>query len=125
MNFQIRNRLVDVLRKAIIERKYFEQLGYQQKVESQTGNYIDKKKIPSKNEGGTNPQEILDQINENDFSEFISELSEKQKVWFHHAIIEGLSNQEIAEKEQVSIEAVKSWAKSAKRKLRKREWERL
>ncbi|GGP07933.1 sigma factor [Oceanobacillus neutriphilus] len=27
MNFQIRNRLVDVLRQSIVERKYFEQLG--------------------------------------------------------------------------------------------------
>ncbi|WP_368901456.1 sigma-70 family RNA polymerase sigma factor [Oceanobacillus oncorhynchi] len=126
MNFEIRNRLLNVFHKSILERKYIEQLGHQQEVETQAGNYMDgkKKKILSKNEGGTNPQEKLDQESETDFSEFTSILTEKQKVWFNCAIIEGLSNQEIAEKEQVSLEAVKSWAKSAKRKLRKMDWDR-
>lgn len=121
MNFQIRNRLVNVLRKTIVDRKYVEQLGHQQKVETQSGNYMDGNKITSANQEET---EIINQLYENDFSKFINLLTEKQKVWFCCAIIEGLSNQEIAEKEQVSIEAVKSWAKSAKRKLRKMDWDR-
>ncbi|WP_080872518.1 sigma factor-like helix-turn-helix DNA-binding protein [Oceanobacillus timonensis] len=49
-------------------------------------------------------------------------MTDRQKRWFCHAIVDGLSNQEIADKEEVSLEAVKSWAKSAKRKLRKMEW---
>ncbi len=125
MNFQIRNRLVDVFRQSIAERKYFEQLGIQFKGEMQSGNYMDGNKIPSEKEGESNPQKIIAQINENDFSELTAVLSEKQKVWFGYAIVEGLSNREIAEKEQVSLEAVKSWAKSAKRKLRSMDWNRM
>ncbi|WP_077601540.1 RNA polymerase sigma factor [Oceanobacillus sojae] len=124
MNFQIRNRLVDVLRQSIVERKYFEQLSIQYKGETYSGNYMDGNKIPSEKEGGFNPEEIIAQKNENDFFKLTAILTEKQKIWFSYAIIEGLSNQEIAEKEQVSIEAVKSWAKSAKRKLRSVDWGR-
>lgn len=124
MNFEIRNRIVNVFHKSILEKKYMEQLGHQQETETQSGNYMDRKKIPSKNEGGMNPQEVMDQTTETDFSKYTSLLTEKQKVWFCCAIIEGLSNPEIAEKEQVSIEAVKSWAKSAKRKLRNIDWDR-
>lgn len=124
MNFQIRNRLVDVLRQSIVERKYFEQLGIQFKGETQSGNYMDGNKIPSEMEGEANPQKIINEIIESGFDELTDVLTEKQKIWFSYAIVEGLSNQEIAEKEQVSIEAVKSWAKSAKRKLRNLDWDR-
>lgn len=44
MNFEIRNRLVNVFHKSILERKYIEQLGHQQEVETQAGNYMDGKK---------------------------------------------------------------------------------
>lgn len=124
MNFQIRNRLVDVLRQSIVERKYIEQLGIQFKGETQSGNYMDGNKIPSESEGEANPQGIINKTIESDFSDLTAVLTDKQKVWFDYAIVEGLSNQEIAEKEQISLEAVKSWAKSAKRKLRNLDWEK-
>ncbi|MCT1901843.1 RNA polymerase sigma factor [Oceanobacillus sojae] len=124
MNFQIRNRLVDVLRQSIVERKYFEQLGIQFKSETQSGNYMDGNILPFEREGKSNPLAIMAQTNESDFLKLTEVLTEKQKIWFNHAIVEGLSNQEIAEKEEVSLEAVKSWAKSAKRKLRNMDWER-
>lgn len=124
MNFQIRNRLVDVLRQSIVERKYFEQLGIQFKGETQSGNYMDGNILPFEKEGKSNPLTIMSQTNENDFFKMTEVLTEKQKIWFRYAIVEGLSNQEIAEKEQVSLEAVKSWAKSAKRKLRNMDWDR-
>ncbi|GGP16859.1 RNA polymerase sigma factor [Oceanobacillus neutriphilus] len=124
MNFQIRNRLVDVFRKSMVEKRYFDHLSKEQKVETQSGNYnhVNGKKIPAESQGRGDPQEIIDHKNENDFTELTSMLTEKQKVWFCYAIIEGLSNQEIAEREEVSLEAVKSWAKSAKKKLRKMDW---
>ncbi len=43
---------------------------------------MDGNKIPSEKEGESNPQKIIAQINENDFSELTAVLSEKQKVWF-------------------------------------------
>ncbi|MFD1067669.1 sigma-70 family RNA polymerase sigma factor [Oceanobacillus locisalsi] len=126
MNFQIRNRLVDVFRKSMVEKKYFEQLGHEQNVETKSGNYSQAhgKKISAEFEGGGDPQEIVEHNNENDFYQFTTLLTDKQKVWFHCAILEGLSNQEIAIQEKVSIEAVKSWAKSSKKKLRKIDWNR-
>ncbi|GGP07931.1 RNA polymerase sigma factor [Oceanobacillus neutriphilus] len=85
---------------------------------------MDGKKIPSQKEDESNPQAIIAQTNEKDFSKLTAILTEKQKIWFSYSIVEGLSNQEIAEKEQVSLEAVKSWAKSAKRKLRNMDWDK-
>lgn len=46
-------------------------------------------------------------------------LTEKQWKWVQHYVIEDKSIKEIAEQEGVSIEAVKGWAKEARRKLRK------
>ncbi|WP_040978848.1 RNA polymerase sigma factor [Oceanobacillus jeddahense] len=125
MNFQIRNRIVDVFRKAMVEKKYLEQAGHERNVEIKSGNYsqVNGKKTSMEVDGGGDPQEMIDQSNENVFLKFTALLTEKQKVWFRGAIIEGLSNQEIADREEVSLEAVKSWAKGVKKKLRKKDWD--
>ncbi|GIO23420.1 RNA polymerase sigma factor [Oceanobacillus sp. J11TS1] len=123
MNYQIRNRLVDIIRKSSVERKYLDQLIYQRKVETQSGNYLDGNQIPEM-QGEGNPLETVDHLDASSLSEFTAALTDKQKIWFCDAIIDGLTNPEIAEKEQVSLEAVKSWAKGAKRKLRKLNWDR-
>ncbi|WP_080872516.1 sigma factor [Oceanobacillus timonensis] len=67
MNFQIRNRLVDVFRKSIAEKKYFQHLSYQQKIETQSGNYMNRMKTPFADEGKNQLEENVDFINENDF----------------------------------------------------------
>lgn len=46
-------------------------------------------------------------------------LSERQWTWLYDYVINGYSLKEIATRENVSVEAVKSWAKEARRKLRK------
>ncbi|WP_159457741.1 hypothetical protein [Virgibacillus dakarensis] len=51
-------------------------------------------------------------------------LTVNQWKWVKYSIVIVLSNQEIAELEDVSIAAVYSWAKTAKRKL-KMEWGKL
>ncbi|MFD1068226.1 RNA polymerase sigma factor [Oceanobacillus locisalsi] len=126
MNFQIRNRLVDIFRKSMVEKKYFEQFDYEKKVEAKSGNYsrANGKKVSMEVQGGGDPQEMVDHKNESVFYKFTFLLTEKQKIWFRYAIIEGLSNPEIAEREKVSLEAVKSWAKSAKKKLRQIDWDK-
>lgn len=46
-------------------------------------------------------------------------LTEKEKKWVIAACLNGYSVKQIAEREQVSVSAVKEWRRSAKRKLRK------
>lgn len=46
-------------------------------------------------------------------------LSEKQWTWLYYYVIKEYSLKDIAQEENVSVEAVKSWAKEARRKLRK------
>ncbi|MFK9093106.1 sigma-70 family RNA polymerase sigma factor [Bacillus salipaludis] len=45
-------------------------------------------------------------------------LTEKQKKWLCYTVLDGLSVKEVAEKEKVSISAVKNWRKEAREKLR-------
>lgn len=52
-------------------------------------------------------------------------LTEKQWKWVQYYILEGMTLKEIARKEDVSVEAVKSWAKEAKKKLRHVDFEQL
>ena len=48
-------------------------------------------------------------------------LSDKQWTWLSYYVIKGYSLKEIAERKQVTVEAVKSWAKEARKKLRANE----
>lgn len=52
-------------------------------------------------------------------------LTKKQWKWIQYYILEGMTMKEIALKEDVSVEAVKGWAKEAKRKLRQVDFEQL
>ncbi|MBM7599038.1 RNA polymerase sigma factor (sigma-70 family) [Virgibacillus halotolerans] len=55
-----------------------------------------------------------------------AQLSTNQWKWVQHSIIEGMKLKEIATQEGVSVDAVKSWGREARRKLRDRvEEERL
>lgn len=49
---------------------------------------------------------------------YSKQLTTNQLKWLKGRIIEDKSNQEIATEHNVTVEAVKSWAKSAKKKLR-------
>lgn len=49
---------------------------------------------------------------------FCDELTENQKKWVLYTVIDDLSVKEIAEKENVSISAVKAWRRGAKQKLK-------
>ncbi len=49
---------------------------------------------------------------------YCEDLTEKEAIWVIAACIEQLSNREIAERERVSLSAVKQWKSGAKRKLK-------
>lgn len=51
---------------------------------------------------------------------YCKSLTENQTKWVLYTCIDDLTIKEIAEKEQVSVSAVKSWRKGAKEKLRDR-----
>lgn len=118
MNYQIRNRFIDMIRKSTVEKKYLEQLVHQHKVERHTGNYLDGNQLTLASQGEDNPLNCFDDLDEQRLHLLTEDLTEKQQIWFQYAIVNGFSNKEIAEKEKVTVEAVKSWAKRAKQKLR-------
>ena len=49
---------------------------------------------------------------------FCDGLTENQKKWVLYTVIDDLSVKEIAEKENVSVSAVKAWRRGAKQKLK-------
>ncbi|MEJ8766075.1 MULTISPECIES: sigma-70 family RNA polymerase sigma factor [unclassified Oceanobacillus] len=114
-NFMIRNRLIDSIRK-----------------ESRR---IEKEVLASKDEEGAFDTEIFHKANNatlegssldehlkhnSDLWKHIRDLlTEKQWKWLKYYVIEDLTIKEIAKQEEASIEAVKGWAKEARRKLRK------
>lgn len=68
-------------------------------------------------------ENAVDQITEYLFEEhtllsYCHPLTPNQRKWFLLTLLEDLSIKEIAEKEQVSISAVKSWRKGARERLR-------
>lgn len=120
-NFIIRHRLIDMIRKESrrIER---EVLASKKEDEAfETGVY-------HKANDTTLPGLTVTEAIGNDVYlwQYIKKsLTEKQWKWVQYYIIEDKSLKEIAEQEKVSVEAVKSWAKEVKRKLRNVDFERV
>ncbi|SFD87417.1 RNA polymerase sigma factor, sigma-70 family [Lentibacillus persicus] len=103
-NYTIRNRLIDMLRKKTNDNRR-EQLAVQAITEA-TGR-------PS--ELGESATTDMDEA----FWERIrATLSPNQWKWVQFYIIDGMTQKEIAEREGVTTEAVKSWAREARKKLR-------
>ncbi|MCM3739757.1 sigma-70 family RNA polymerase sigma factor [Oceanobacillus luteolus] len=113
-NYMIRNRLIDLIRK-----------------ESRR---LENEKLATSEDEGANDTATYHQVSETTQSHITTHLdsnmddymwkqirnilTEKQWKWVRYYIIEDMTLKEIAENEGVSIEAVKSWAKEAKKKLR-------
>lgn len=113
-NFAIRNRIIDLIRKKVTtkenEASYIQEA---QTDETLTSNMEYRDPIKSAEEKIANTA-LWEKV--------FATLTEKQKKWVYYAIIKELTHKEIAEKEGVTVEAVKGWAKEAKIKLR-RLWE--
>ncbi|RDW20761.1 sigma-70 family RNA polymerase sigma factor [Oceanobacillus chungangensis] len=113
-NFTIRHRLIDLIRKEN-RRLEMEELAPKEEDAAFESDVYHKASLPASSEG--NPAEHIT----NDFYlwQKVKELlTEKQWKWVRFYIIEGMTLREIAEQEGVSIEAVKSWAKEARKRLR-------
>lgn len=113
-NYTIKNRLIDRIRKenSITEKLVHYKL--ENKYLYNEGNYVcgqaSNTSIPGKEDIFIDNAQLWEQLEIN--------LTEKQWKWVKYAIIGELSMKEIASKENVSVEAVKSWGKEVRKKLR-------
>lgn len=111
-NFMIRNRMIDLIRNKTKEQRDMDAYLQKESIEKQDGNHSSTSSVPL-----ITPEDI-EIVDEAMWNEVKEQLSPKQWKWIDYYIIQGLSQREIAEIEGVSIEAVKSWAREAKKKLR-------
>jgi len=112
LNYKIRFRLLDLLRKKLREEKRVEQVVERKGEELHAGNRHRASGLPLVDVRGV---EVGD---DHFWREVRSRLSEKQWKWVEYFIIADLSVKEIMELEGVSADAVKSWGREVRRKLR-------
>lgn len=112
-NYIIRNRLIDKIRKETRTTQNEETFIQNKKVELDNGNHFGTTKLPVVDPAGIDVEDNLF------WKEVKSQLTEKQWKWVKYSVIERMTAKEIAVQEGVSEDAVKSWAKEARRKLRK------
>lgn len=111
-NFIIRNHLIDKIRKDSRTIRNHEMIIQEEKIQLENGNRYGLSKLPVVNPTG------VDVVDEMFWKEVQKKLTEKQWKWVRYYIVEGMSVREIAEQENISEEAVKSWGKQARKKLR-------
>ncbi|MHA6250816.1 sigma-70 family RNA polymerase sigma factor [Oceanobacillus sp. CAU 1775] len=113
-NFIIHRRLIDLIRKESRRINKETPMATEEEETLDRANY--------QNSTNTEPQKdiITEHLTDNShlWMQIRELLTEKQWKWVQYYIIEDISLKEIAEKENVSVEAVKGWAKEARRKLR-------
>src|SRR5699024_2372615 len=118
INYRIRYRLIDLLRKKKRQQEREEQMIDEQKRQLTDGNRNRQSSLPI-----IDP--TVDYIDipcerNKEFWTFVkSQLTEKQWKWVKYFIIADLSIKEIMEIESVSADAVKGWGQAVRKKLRK------
>lgn len=111
-NYTIRNRLIDMLRKKTREDHNQTKITQEEIGEVDNGNRCGQVKRPVINPSGV-------ALADDAFWKRVkSKLTENQQKWVEFYIIEGMPLQEIAQQEGVSADAVKSWGRQARRKLK-------
>ena len=111
-NYHIRYRLLDMLRRKTTELNKADRITQLKQSEIDHGHKHTTSKQPLVHKTEITPSDTT-------FWTFIrSRLTHNQWKWVDNYIIQGMSQKEIAEKECVTIEAVKSWAKGARNRLR-------
>lgn len=115
-NYTIRNRMIDLMRKQNQESAKVERFAHEHRTQIEDGNY-------HRSRGSSYPiakkDDSIPAFGAEIWNKVRRELSDNQWKWVMGAVVEGLKAREIAEREGVTVEAVKSWAKTAKEKLRK------
>ncbi|SFD42129.1 RNA polymerase sigma factor, sigma-70 family [Lentibacillus persicus] len=113
-NYMIRNRMIDAIRKDTRKHEALEKIIHQRKTQLTDGNYHRKS-------DATNPlvdAQHLPMHDPNLWNNLKSQLTDKQWKWVQHRIILDMPYKEIAEAENVSVEAVKSWGKQVRKKFK-------
>ncbi|RLL43916.1 sigma-70 family RNA polymerase sigma factor [Oceanobacillus piezotolerans] len=111
-NYTIRNHLIDMLRKETIIHENNKKLKQEVITKRYKGNHNSNTNLPIMNPSGMHIK------GQDEWKPLFSLLTQKQRKWVNYHIILGLSIKEIAERESVTVEAVKGWGKEARRKLR-------
>ncbi|GGK02412.1 hypothetical protein GCM10007063_25910 [Lentibacillus kapialis] len=111
-NYTIRNRLIDMLRKKTTEDRHQQEMIHEAICTIDNGNRSGQWKHPL-----VDPSGVM--LTDDAFWKRVqSKLTDKQWKWVQGYIIEGMPLGEIARQEGVSVEAVKSWGRGARRKLK-------
>ncbi|MEC5271732.1 sigma-70 family RNA polymerase sigma factor [Caldifermentibacillus hisashii] len=111
-NYTIRNRLIDLLRKKLTVAENEANFIEKEISTAYNGNKYGDSKMPIIDSSGI--KMVDDQL----WNQAYSILSKNQKKWLYYYIVRDMSIKEIAEKENVTVEAVKSWGKEARKKLK-------
>lgn len=112
INYQIRFRLIDLIRKNTRDQEVIESAIHETIVKIDDGNRYSETGLPIVAKCGIGLE------NEAFWNEVQKDLTEKQWKWVQYFIIANLSIKEIMEVENVSADAVKSWAREVRKKLR-------
>ncbi|MTW88222.1 sigma-70 family RNA polymerase sigma factor [Virgibacillus dakarensis] len=110
-NFTIRNRLIDMLRKKNRENQHQETFIQNEKQKMDNGNRDCRTNLPIPDMNGI---ELQDDVL---WEKVRAMLTDNQWKWVKYHIIEGMPLKQIAEQEGVTVDAVKSWRKTAKKRL--------
>lgn len=112
-NYRIRFRMIDLIRKIEREKHVEEKVIKEQTTKLHSGN-----KNRSKNQFLITSSQL--KIKDNAIWHYVkNRLTVRQWKWVYYFIVLDKSLKEIAEIENVTIEAVKGWAKETRNKLRK------
>ncbi|GAQ18283.1 RNA polymerase sigma factor [Oceanobacillus picturae] len=119
-NYTIRNRLVDLARKQGRESRNQQSACKEIKKHANDGNRIKRAEASS---------EILSNLDEERIGIHVwgilkQELTDNQWKWVYYYIISCMKIKEIAIQEQTSEEAVKSWGKQVRKKLRNNDFQK-
>lgn len=113
-NYTIRNRLIDLIRKKTNEGQQKEKLQQSHKHGGLSGNsYSGGKLLVTRDEG-------IELADDDFWKEIKDMLTEKQWKWVYYYVILDMSLKEIAEQENTTTEAVKSWGKEVRKKLKEK-----
>lgn len=115
INYQLRFRFLDLIRKSNRDQERLDQAQHERIVQIDDGNRSLKTGLPIVQTSGI-------QLNNEEFwAEVRTNLSDKQWKWVYYYVIANLTIKEIIEIEGVSADAVKSWGRETRRKLRRSE----
>lgn len=118
LNYCIRYRLIDLIRKKEREQVRDNMYEEQQKINQTNGTYYSQRKTPM-------PSLPSLKVKDTSFWHDIrTQLTDNQWKWVKYFIIADLSVKEIMEIENVSADAVKGWGQAVRKKLRNNEMKR-